>query len=66
MVCRSIIFQKQIHSKPAQICGYQWRGWREREVDVGGQKMQTSSYKRNTWNEIYNRIKLINTAECYI
>ena len=38
--------KKQTHGKRDQICGYQrWAGWGEGELDEGGQKVQTFSYK---------------------
>ena len=36
---------KQKHRKRDQICAYQKQGVGEEEVDEGGQKVQTSSYK---------------------
>ena len=41
--CRSVIFQKQTHSKRDQICGYQKQECREEELEEGKQKEQTSS-----------------------
>ena len=37
---------KQTHRKRDQICCYQrLGGWKERKLDEGSQKVQTSSYK---------------------
>lgn len=44
--------KKQIHRKRAQICGYQKRGGSS-ELEEGGQKVETSSYKINTGDVMY-------------
>ena len=43
-----------------QICGYQWAGFEERELDEGGQKVHT--YKISTMDGMYNLMTVITTA----
>ena len=38
------------------------RGWEEGELDEGGQKVTTCSYKISTRDVTYNMINIINTA----
>ena len=45
IACRSIILQKQTHGKRDQICSTRGKGWRDGELDKGGQNVQTSSLK---------------------
>jgi len=40
---------KQIHREKDQLCGYQRRWEGDVELDEGGQKVQTSSYKTNEY-----------------
>ena len=47
VVLGQLYFQyRSTHRKRDWICGYQRWGWRERELDEGGQNAQTSSCKK--------------------
>ena len=54
------ILKNQTHRKRDQIGGCQGWGVEEGELDEGGQKAQTSSYKINHGNVMYRMMILVN------
>ena len=57
---------KLIEKKPRFVVG-RGQGWDKEELDEGGYKVETPSYKEiSTRNVMYNMINIINMIVCYI
>ena len=56
--------KNQTPTKGNQICGFQRKG--DKELEEGGQKVKTSSYKLSHRDVMYSMVTIINNTTLYI